>query len=107
MSPEKQRIAIAEACGYQNVRLGPNHYGEPSVVADIGRGVGIVPDFLSDLNAMAEAEEVILSKDKRAEYRKKIQVIVKNAGFSETFWGHATAAQRAEAFLRCLDLWID
>lgn len=66
MKPEAQRIAIAEACGWTNLRqerhreliVGvPDHFlaGEPP------EGVIMLyptspPDYLGDLNAMHEAE---------------------------------------------------
>ena len=75
------------------------------------------PDYLNDLNAMHEAEEIL--KQKRV-FTSYLSAIAKTCGFkahgSEAwFYLHAgleavasaTAAQRAEAFLRTLNLWED
>jgi hypothetical protein len=102
MTPEAQRIAIAEACGWTDLRwigaAGEKElYGKPAV-----RPGGIcVPDYLNDLNAMHEAEKVLTP-----EQRRKYVGIIFNLPASEcesnTF---ATAGQRAKAFLRTLGLW--
>ena len=102
MSPEKQRIAIAEACGW--VRHGdegifgcwddPQHYTR----ADC-------PDYLNDLNAMHEAEGV-LNGLLVLKYTTELRAIT--GGGSGSFSHiHGTAAQRAEAFLRTLGKWED
>lgn len=116
MSPEAQRIAIAEACGWQ----GPQH---PDNVAGMAgwwsqsRGVwwkrpdcvrvmaSAVPDYLTDLNAMHEAEKV-LTEHQRIVYKETLADITPHDP-SVSLWGlcHATAAQRAEAFLRTIGKW--
>lgn len=64
-----------------------------------------VPDYLHDLNAMHEAEE-ILNENKRLIYSR---ALVEN--FHGLGWQfdviHATSAQRAEAFLRTIGKWKD
>jgi len=59
-----------------------------------------LPDYLSDLNAMHEAEK-ILNTNQAADYCELLRPIICGC------WRlvHATAAQRAEAFLRTLGLW--
>jgi hypothetical protein len=96
MNTEQQRIAIAEACGWLQSRTchwegwwylkkGKRTYQQRP------------PDYLNDLNAMHKAEK-IMSYDEFDEYY--VQLSMKMV---RPF--HATAAQRAEAFLRTLDLW--
>lgn len=102
MSPEAQRIAIAEACGYEigdmsSIRAKPM----PSIVGKDGKHwqpheYAKLPDYPSDLNAMHEAEKV-LTLDQYYKYSGRL--LGKIGGLS------ATAAQRAEAFLRTLGLW--
>jgi hypothetical protein len=53
-----------------------------------------LPDYFTDLDAMHEAEKAIPSEFDWARYR----TLLKNDL-------HATAAQRAEAFGRTLNLW--
>jgi hypothetical protein len=57
-----------------------------------------MPDYLNDLNAMARAEKV-LNEEQRGEYRHELIDML------GTNWGFATAAQRAEAFLRTIGKW--
>ena len=91
MTPEQQRIAIAEACGITNaeylMRYGAMEEGET------------LPDYLTDLNAMHEAEKVkIIGTEYESDY---CMYLYENA--HQCF---ATAPQRAEAFLRTLNLYI-
>jgi len=85
MTPEQQQIAIEKSCG--------------------GQRAGIkAPDYLNDLNAMHEAEGW-LSGPQRSAFSHWLHKIVKG-----NLWGafeivHASAAQRAEAFLKTLNHW--
>lgn len=91
MKPEQQRIAIARACGEDN----------DSIVR------GLIPDYLNDLNAMHEAEK-ILSDNNQMKFRGELVDMMRpKYGFESAclLAIHATAAQRAEAFLRTLNLW--
>ena len=102
MTPEQQRIAIAEACGEDN----------DSIYRDL------IPDYLNDLNAMHEAEKFILSTDLYIQY---VNYLFRSVGLNRTYYMgatpevfpadrqfavfHATASQRAEAFLRTIGKW--
>jgi hypothetical protein len=112
MSPEAQRIAIAEACPGLTFGI---ITGNERDVWKWPNGK-VTSDPLSDLNAMHEAEKV-LSKEQYQEYLRQLII---TGGFAEQdelsdeeitgyFWFAATApaAQRAEAFLRALNLWKD
>lgn len=118
MTPEKQRIAIAEACGWYTKdglwfhrTKHPNvEHGQlqPPALAQTG-------DYLNDLNAMHEAEKMLRPKQ-RFDYMFNLECVM---GFSsgpggwdmdtESMWAftNATAAQRAEAFLRTIGKWED
>lgn len=78
-----------------------------------------LPDYLNDLNAMHEAV-MSLDFEQRSAFRKELQYLVapqtrpvtgmatKQMGYEcYNNWFHATAAQRAEAFLKTLNLWKD
>jgi hypothetical protein len=93
MKPEQQRIAIAEACGWEGETYGPSWC----------ESVTKMPDYLNDLNAMHEAE-AILTKTQRQFYQVKLMKLQK-ADYVAGYWFliHATAAQRAEAFLRAIE----
>lgn len=109
MNPEQQRIAIAKACG--RVQR-PDGFWFPE-----GKNYGSagIPDFLHDLNAMHEAEKVLWDFGDAMEFTNQLVGIVCSArGFR---WdkgdhddhlmclSHATAFQRAEAFLRTIGKW--
>jgi len=110
MDPIKQRIAIAEACGWKPINMGslPTAWKHPTTPAnvDVGRldviNSRYLPDYLNDLNAMHEAEKV-LGKPLCYHYVDHLPKHLE--GRTNFALAHATAAQRAEAFLRTLNLW--
>lgn len=118
MSPEAQRIAIAEACGWKQHADGVGFYqGEFHAFKASHK----LPDYLNDLNAMHEAEKVIPQLDRCLYHGNLIKStgpdgIVdlvddygeRSTSESTSFYAliHATASQRAEAFLRTLGKWV-
>ena len=92
MTSDKQRIAIAQACGWTGIR---GEIGYPTARACELGDYQRLPDYLNDLNAMHEAENCCIT----------------NAKLEESYYfaidrnHRATAAQRAEAFLRTLNLY--
>jgi hypothetical protein len=113
MNEEQQRIAIAEACGFK----ARTDRHKPMWVTPDGKTLLTMPehlpDYLNDLNAMHEAETlVIYSNDKSPKkYTQQIKAaICKDAGVKKAQMDFdmcitATAAQRAEAFLRTIGKW--
>jgi len=129
MMPDAQRIVIAEVCGWKRVperdHLLPDgvlqalpecfvHDEEETVWTEHD-----LPDYLNDLNAMHEAEKTLtkdktkpLSTDQRCLFINHLGKIIgcwtvvheHNTLFQ---LAHATAAQRAEAFLRTIEKWKD
>jgi hypothetical protein len=101
MNKEQQRIAIAEACGWKRHADGLGYYQGVHPAFMGGRAV---PDYLNDLNAMHEAEKVLLTKDGFCGcWETYSNILTASMGCTDIF--HATAAQRAEAFLKTLGLW--
>jgi hypothetical protein len=103
MTPEQQRIAIAEACGWNLVEDHPDYLpywedpkGNMVAVSNYGHKF---PDYLNDLNAMHEAEKV-LTADEWYEYDSMMPL-------RDPQKIHATARQRAEAFLRTIGKWTE
>jgi hypothetical protein len=118
MAPEEQRIAIAEECGWkwenpkkrikQEGRLiSPDFKKVCKVWKDGSLGGVLIPDHLNDLNAIHEAEET-LTDEQFPEFDERLA--------NTCGWLHphkrqrhvvsrATAAQRAEAFLRTRGKW--
>ena len=116
MTPEAQRIAIAEACGWTKCHAtGGFPCGIHPVSPNNSDGFQIpLPDYLNDLNAMHEAEKVLKwTDDDTEDERERYWVLLvsicdpKDESGANSRWlcAHATAAQRAEAFLRTLNLW--
>jgi hypothetical protein len=128
MKPEQQIIAIAEACGWrlkwQNQGGAPLLETKPQghcwevwfnpdrrTVDSQGNEV-YPPDYLNNLNAMHEAEKV-LNAGQINSYLGHLYLFTEVAKFGSNPWEivaarvaiHATAAQRAEAFLKTLGLW--
>lgn len=107
MSPDAQRIAIAKACGWTS---GVDDFTfDPKGEVCTG-----FPDYLHDLNAMHEAEKLILAggpfgpnRELRRKWRFELwQVVSRYApDLDEEDMIHASAAERAEAFLRALGKW--
>jgi len=113
MKPEQQRIAIAEACGWTQI--------EPCTCCDgVSRGYQPtpgahkkhLPDYLNDLNAMHEAEKG-LTYEQAEEFVEQLYLADQKNNLAENPppWrfnvASATAAQRAEAFLRTIGKWED
>ena len=121
MTPEQQGITIAEACGWTDIQINfdsksgligktqsiPSYcHGIPyqgydfegSHRSDYGTGI---PDYCNDLNAMHEAERTMGDPQLWDEYQSYLSDAMRNIGWIY----HATAAQRAEAFLRTIGKW--
>lgn len=100
MTPEAQRIAIAEACGWT-----PSTFGKCDLMGNPFPEWDTTPDYLNDLNAMHEAEKVLGRN--RGSYGHWLGSIMAKADKNDEgydIW-HATAAQRAEALLRTIGTW--
>ena len=102
MTPEQQRIAIAEACGWTEI--------EPCTCCDgVSRGYTPtpgahkkhLPNYLNDLNAMNEVEKAMNNND----WWKFVEHLINICGGGTALGISATAAQRAEAFLRTIGKW--
>ena len=113
MSPEKQRVAIATACGWkcaghpdQILATRGWEFAYQFVIRPTGELVthSSIPDYLSDLNAMHEAEKV-LTHDQHIDYMEWLGLCSDDYGHKVWNYVHATAAERCEAFLRTLGLW--
>ena len=117
MTPEQKRISIAEACGWRGISeqflVGyapwrPEPYSDrvnACPIADLD-SIPLDPlsDYLNDLNAMHEAEKV-LTPLQWFDYSALLTKIVGPKDQEYYLNIHATAAQRAEAFGKTLDLW--
>lgn len=105
MSPEQQRIVIAEACGWTEI----SDWGAGGINGqDPGKlwvGLQVIPDYLNDLNAMHEAVQ-ILDGYMMLKFATELIFVTSGPGTGGSFSHvNATAAQRAEAFLRTIGKW--
>lgn len=100
MTPEAQRIAIAQVCGFTSEAWTKLPTG--MMFADT------VPDYRNDLNAIHETEKK-LTLQQREFYWSYLARITEKGRMGHDAWltTTATAAQRAEAFLKTIGKWID
>lgn len=111
MSPEKQRVAIAKACGIEVIQTDSGlMMSRPYVynsTLTLQPAMQLVPNYPYDLNAMHEAEK-ILKGSNIAVYLGILSEIYdpKDVKFTLSCV-FATASQRAEAFLRTIGKWED
>jgi hypothetical protein len=96
MDKDKQIIAIAEFCGWTNIK--------PDLTGSFGRLKNTyLPDYLNDLNAMHEAENILWDRNDGSfcDYVSGLDRI-------NGSWGQlSTARQRAEVLLRTIGKWED
>jgi len=112
MTDEQQRIAIAEACGWNSksdFQINANLRYHATWVESENRGF-FIPDYPNDLNAMHEAEKMLTTKQKQR-YATALSDALSDSAPTDschTVWSdtiHTTAHQRAEAFLRTIGKW--
>lgn len=104
MNSDKQRAAIALYCGW---KIEDNEYKRWT--SPNGTQWNYPPAYDKDLNVMHEAEK-ILSNPQWQEYGYQLEYLVLGIPASLTLHdlatvAHATAAQRAEAFLKTIGEW--
>ena len=109
MNQEKQRIAIAQACGWTKIGY---HEQEITGRKPTNGFYEIIPDYLNDLNAMREAEQILWRMDwsHRYAFNDHLANTIRGRTVNRNEWNaetllDATASQRAEAFLRTLGKW--
>ena len=93
MSPEAQRIAIAESLGI-HLHDGDHAPSNHTFVSDL-------PDYLNDLNAMQEVEKMLNNND----WWEFVEHLTNICCGGTALRISATAAQRAEAYLRTIGKW--
>ncbi len=112
-----QRIAIAKSVGWKQVRICPCSMSLPRGENPKDNYDYHLPDYLHDLNAMHEAA-MTLRLHQRNEYCVELRkIIMRDATVEQQDpdTGHltdhafyqATAAQRAEAYLRTIGKWVE
>jgi len=98
MSEEQINIAIAEACGWTDCsNIDGTLCGLPIGVTSLNGRYEIIPDYCNDLNAIAMAE-ISLTADQWYKYDSMMPL-------RDPQKIHATARQRAKAFLKTIGKW--
>ena len=105
MTDQQINAAIAEACGWKEVRVN----GSAGVYKGFDNGVELrpdIPDYCTNLNEMHEAEKA-LTKSQVREYQCLMYDMACEISATQGRWMpySATARYRAEAFLRTLGKW--
>lgn len=98
MTDKQINAAIAKGCGWKHVRS--YYWKNPNGLSMFEWDIF---DYCNDLNAMHEAEK-ILTDEQCVFVRDYLRERLENYPASRYIW-HATARQRAEAFLRTLGKW--
>jgi hypothetical protein len=112
LSDDELRIKVAELCGWKNIE--PYRPNGCQLFKDLfGLHIGMfgrLPDYPNDLNAMHEAEKLLITcprldstdtiKGRTDWYSSDLMRVMGGARRSSLFSiSHATARQRAEAFV--------
>jgi hypothetical protein len=123
MNTEQQRIAIAKACGWTAQEDKDRFWRAVDASGDMTHELWLcernvwfagTPDYLNDLNAMHEAEMFIRNAQDQMRYASETLIamgfddLVEASDLNVDYCWHvmgATAAQRAKAFLKTLNLW--
>jgi hypothetical protein len=125
MTPDQQRIKIAEACGWTCVGINPeigvatarrelgNLWGIPPGRVDVDEvcswAYRVPPDYPNDLNAMREALKALPDRNKYYEVLATVCGYKPERGEERNEFLYyileASAAQCAEAFLRTIGKW--
>ncbi len=110
MTDEEINRVIAEICGWKIHPANRNLVTDPKYPHSV-QPIGTIPDYCNDLNEMHEAEkvltrgtvhEIINATNAYIKHLARILACIDTAFFQFT---HATARQRAEAFLRAVGKW--
>jgi hypothetical protein len=96
MTDEQINAAIAEACGLKKPSRKVKLNDKGFFVTQHAK----LPNYCTDLNAMHKAEAMLSNANMYV-----MEVQLKYVLSAREFYFHATARQRAEAFLRTLGLW--
>jgi hypothetical protein len=109
MTNEQINIAIAEACGWTDCSIIDGILcGLPIGVTSLNGRYDIIPNYCKDLNAMHEAEKTLnfeqseFFEDELCDVAKKENDVLENPLPWRFSVCHATALQRAEAFLKTI-----
>lgn len=115
MTDSEINIAIATACGWSDIAIRISYSDDPfdPEMTPQGKhpsfGIEIyfaIPDYRGSLDAMAVAENTLAGVDPY-DYADELRKLCDTGDMDGKYFDciFATAAQRAESFLRCKSLW--
>lgn len=101
LDQRKKRIKISHLLGWTDCIDYTDKGGNPHGCDPDTLEGAMIPDYLNDLNAMHEVEKGITDAETRFKYQIKIHELLFDYTGQCSVWCicHATAAQRAEAFV--------
>jgi hypothetical protein len=104
MNQQEKRVKIAEASGWKLANRVLPECANNAIMCWIRPGdseweESQIPDYFNDLNAMREVEDILTPSEEQLYF----ETLHETAG--NTMFYRATAAQRAEAFGKTLNLW--
>lgn len=124
MTPQEINVAIAEACGFFDIREDVTGffgwrkgYHQPTTYYKAKENCTLspIPDYFNDLNAMHEAEKTLTPNQQIRFIHNLGLEVLKLCPLAGDYWmaheldcwtmSRATAPQRAEAFLRTIGKW--
>ena len=107
MTNQKQKKLIAKTCGWIKCNecepSGCNYWWKPGDDLKL-KASRILPDYLNDLNAMHEAEKYLDNPANTELYNHYEKLL---CDLTQGHPAFAKASQRAEAFLKTINLWQD
>lgn len=121
MTDQEINIAVAEACGWKAILRPCDEDYHYQTTDNLERAEGRVtgwrrvaslrepiPDYCNDLNAMYEAEKAAVNFNNILDYhRELLNVIIRDQEWPQSICIGVSARQRAEAFLKTLNLWTN
>ena len=114
MKPSEQRIALSRFSGYWagETRKGlwvlhkpDGNLGDVWASSEEAAWIKNTPDYLGDLNAMQQICRTLTPKQRTVLAHRLSCMLADGAKTEDFATVYATAAQRAEALLRTLNLW--
>lgn len=106
MTPEQINRAIAQACGWRSMPF--DHWLDPQGEVRGCFGAGdeqkFLPNYHGDLNATVEATKTLTEDQYWPTFYDHLSAVT-GGDYNMRKMNEATAAQRAEAFLKTLGLW--
>lgn len=117
MSPESQRVALAELCGWRFKEMvgWSQHFGPPPEFSAVGMSLetlfSLPPDYLNDMNAIHEVIVNFPSDGSWTRFLIELENALNCAGQPSSTYQfmmvNASAEKRCIAVLKACDKWVE